>query len=57
MKVYKFKKKFNYIFCLAEEHPLEYNDVKASDLKNGTDGKKVEFVDVGCGYGGLLCKF
>ena len=27
------------------------------DELNGKKGKSISFVDVGCGYGGLLCKF
>ena len=40
----------------AEEHPIVYDEINKTDnLFNGKEGKSVDFVDVGCGYGGLLC--
>jgi hypothetical protein len=37
------------------EYPLEYNSV-VDDSLNGKNGRSVDFVDVGCGFGGLLSK-
>ena len=41
----------------AEEHEIYYDNSKpVDDSKNGRKGPHVEFLDVGCGFGGLLCK-
>ena len=47
--------KRNRFLFIAEEHPLEYT-TKVSDELNGTTGASVDFIDIGCGFGGLLCK-
>jgi len=39
---------------LAENYPIEYEN-QVENQFNGKTGPKVDFVDVGCGYGGLLC--
>ena len=45
------------LLFLAEEHEIFYdNKNPIDDIKNGKKGPRVEFVDVGCGFGGLLCK-
>jgi tRNA (guanine-N7-)-methyltransferase len=49
------------LFCLdltqtATEYPLDY-PTKVDDTMNGRIGNQVEFVDVGCGFGGLLSRF
>jgi hypothetical protein len=30
---------------------------KVEDKYNGKEGKRIDFIDVGCGFGGLLCKY
>jgi hypothetical protein len=43
---------------IAEEFPLDQEDgAQVSDDYNGLNGRAVNFADIGCGYGGLLCKF
>ena len=37
------------------EHPIKYPEPVAPNL-NGREGRQVDFVDVGCGFGGLLSK-
>jgi hypothetical protein len=43
---------------IAEEHPLDQEEgLQVNDDFNGLNGTAVNFADIGCGYGGLLCKF
>eukprot|EP00400_MALV-I_sp_L67-5_P001183 gene1183-970_t len=35
-------------------HPLSYTDEPVSDQVNGKSSRSVDFLDVGCGFGGLL---
>ena len=33
-------------------HPLTYSDTPVCPKRNGQDGRAVDFLDVGCGFGG-----
>ena len=35
---------------------MNYDSIIPDEF-NGKKGRKVDFVDVGCGFGGLLCYF
>ena len=41
------------IYTNTQEHPIEY-PTREDDNLNGRIGRHVDFVDVGCGFGGLL---
>ena len=37
------------------EHPIKFPE-PVDDTLNGRNSRQVDFVDVGCGFGGLLSK-
>lgn len=39
----------------AEDYPLDYPTLVPDEF-NGLKGRTVDFLDIGCGFGGLLCR-
>lgn len=48
-------RKKSYNICEANEHPITFPE-KVDDTLNGRNSRQVDFVDVGCGFGGLTSK-
>lgn len=41
------------MYCNTHEHPLNYDDL-VNDDNNGLNGAHPVFLDIGCGFGGLV---
>lgn len=48
------KNKISKLYLNTKEYPLEFSQKVSSDKNGSLDNFNVDFIDIGCGYGGLL---